>query len=111
MKPRNILINEILEFVKSLIIKLKSILDIEDNFIRINTTEKYFVFLNKKIQIILKKSKNKFFNTSFETFKSFINVNIINCVSEENKQNREKLRDNFLILLENNIKYVENLYT
>ena len=44
MKSRNNLINGILEFVKSLIIKLKFILNIEDNFIRINTAEKYFYF-------------------------------------------------------------------
>ena len=33
---------------------------------------------------------------------SFINIQITNCTSEENKLNREKLKDNFLILLENN---------
>lgn len=111
MKYQNILINEILIFVKSLLIKLKFILDIEDNFIRINTAEKYFVFLNKRKKKILKKCKNNFFNTSFEKFMSFINIQITNCNSEENKLNREKLKDNFLILLENNIKYVESLYS
>ena len=101
MKYQNILINEILIFVKSLLIKLKFILDIEDNF----------VFLNKRKKKILKKCKNNFFNTSFEKFMSFINIQITNCNSEENKLNREKLKDNFLILLENNIKYVESLYS
>ena len=111
MKYQNILINEILIFVKSLLIKLKFILNIEDNFIRINTAEKYFVFLNKRKKKILKKCKNNFFNTSFEKFMSFINIQITNCTSEENKLNREKLKDNFIILLENNIRYVESLYS
>ena len=111
MKYQNILINEILIFVKSLISTLKFIIDIEDTFIRKNTAEKYFIFLNRKKKKIIKKCKNDFFNTSFEKFMSFINIQMVNCTYEDNKLNRDKLKDKFLILLENNIKYVENLYS